>query len=209
MRAPPNSCTHTPGDAGEAGALDLVPDHAGLHHAFGEREVGRRLHRRGDRQDRIVAVIDALDVHQRLRARRRGVVAGELAERAFLGGVAPRSSRLRARSRHAPASAGRGFRSAPPRRARRGGRRHSRIPTGRSAARCRRRGTAADRARMRSAPGRACRPRSTSRGSAGPACRARCRSRRGSCRAPCSDRWRQLIQPPSGSRMITRSSVPM
>ena len=50
------------GDAGQSGALDLVPDHAGLHHAFAEGEVRRRAHRRGDAEDRVVAVIDALDL---------------------------------------------------------------------------------------------------------------------------------------------------
>src|SRR3989449_9855629 len=52
--------------AGEAGALDLVPDHAGLHDALGVREVRRRQHRAGEAEDRVVAVIDALDAHHRL-----------------------------------------------------------------------------------------------------------------------------------------------
>src|SRR5262245_8829733 len=72
------------GDPGQARALDLVPDHAGLHHAFAEGEIGRRAHRRGDAEDRIVAIIDALDLHQRLLARARGVITRELAERSFL-----------------------------------------------------------------------------------------------------------------------------
>src|SRR5437016_8197350 len=69
--------------AGEAGALDLVPDHARLHDALGVREVRRRQHRAGEAEDRVVAVIDALDAHHRLRAAPAGVIAGELAERAL------------------------------------------------------------------------------------------------------------------------------
>src|SRR5262245_4912360 len=72
------------GDPRQSRALDLVPDHAGFHHAFAEGEIGRRAHRRGDAEDRIVAVIDALDLHQRLLAWARGVIARELAERSFL-----------------------------------------------------------------------------------------------------------------------------
>src|SRR5262249_20813710 len=72
------------GDPGQSRSLDLVPDHAGLHHAFAEGEIGRRAHRRGDTEDRIVAVIDALDLHQRLLARARSVITRELAEWSFL-----------------------------------------------------------------------------------------------------------------------------
>src|SRR5262249_56847950 len=61
-----------------------VPDHAGLHHAFAEGEIGRRAHRRGDTEDRIVAVIDALDLHQWLLAWARSVITRELAEWSFL-----------------------------------------------------------------------------------------------------------------------------
>src|SRR6266404_7587725 len=67
--------------AGEAGALDLVPDHAGLHDALGVRKVGGWHHRTGEAEDRVVAVIDALDAHHRLLAAPAGVIAGELAER--------------------------------------------------------------------------------------------------------------------------------
>src|SRR5204863_1579923 len=69
--------------AAEAGALDFVPDHAGLHYALGIREVRRRHHRAGEAENRIVAVIDALDAHHGLLAAAAGVVAGELAERPF------------------------------------------------------------------------------------------------------------------------------
>src|SRR5262249_54177395 len=68
-------------DPGEARALDLVPDHAGFHHAFAEGEIRRWAHGRGDAEDWIVAVIDALHFDQRLLARTRGVISGELAER--------------------------------------------------------------------------------------------------------------------------------
>src|SRR5205814_9752244 len=71
------------GDPGETRALDLVPDHAGFHHAFAEGEIGRRAHRRGDAKDGIVAVIDALHFDQRLLARTRGVISRELAERSL------------------------------------------------------------------------------------------------------------------------------
>src|SRR5260221_9962719 len=72
------------GDAGQSRALDLAPDHAGLHHAFAEGEIRRRAHRRGDTEDRIVAVVDTLDLDQRLVARARGVITRELPERSFL-----------------------------------------------------------------------------------------------------------------------------
>src|SRR5262249_59751840 len=71
------------GDPGQPCALDLVPDHARLHHAFAEGKIRRRTHRRGDAEDRIVAVIDALDFDQRLLARARGVIPSELAEWSF------------------------------------------------------------------------------------------------------------------------------
>ena len=77
----PASWHHTPLTPGEPGGLDLVPDHAGLHDALGEGDVGRRPHRRGHGQDRVVAMIDAADAHDRLLAHVAGVVAGELAER--------------------------------------------------------------------------------------------------------------------------------
>src|SRR5205085_10340836 len=76
------------GDTRKAGALDLVPDHAGLHHAVGEREIRGRPHRRGDRDDRVIAPIDAPHMHDRLLAWARRIVAGELPERAFFGGHA-------------------------------------------------------------------------------------------------------------------------
>src|SRR5262245_33991771 len=70
-------------DPGESRALDLVPDHSRLHHAFAEREVGRRAHRRGDAEDWIVAVVNAPDLDQRLLARTRGVITCELPEWSF------------------------------------------------------------------------------------------------------------------------------
>src|SRR5262249_2346130 len=74
-------------DAVEAGALDLVPDHARLHDALGERRVGRRPHRRRHGEDRIVAVIDTTHAHDRLIAHMARVIAGELAERSFRSGL--------------------------------------------------------------------------------------------------------------------------
>src|SRR5438309_6323929 len=69
--------------ARQPGALDLVPDHAGFHDALRIRKIRWRDHRTCKAEDRVVAVIDALDAHHRLPAAPAGVVAGELAERAL------------------------------------------------------------------------------------------------------------------------------
>src|SRR3954470_5800395 len=68
---------------GETRALHFIPDHAGLHHALGVRKVGWWHHRAGEAEDRLVAVIDALDPHYGLFPAAAGVVAGEFAHRAF------------------------------------------------------------------------------------------------------------------------------
>src|SRR5262245_4899247 len=84
MRAPPNSCTHTPATPDSPARSTSSQIMPAFHHAFAEREIRRRAHRRGDAEDRIVAVIDALNLHQRLLARARSVITRELAEGSFL-----------------------------------------------------------------------------------------------------------------------------
>src|SRR5258708_16679914 len=69
--------------AGEARFLDLVPDHRGLHHRARDREIGWRPRGDRQRQNRIVAVIDAPDLDDRLLAGLAGVIAHELPERSF------------------------------------------------------------------------------------------------------------------------------
>src|SRR4051812_6194493 len=73
---------------GQARALDLVPDHSRLHDALRIRKVRGRHHRAREPEDRIVAMVDALDAYDRLLRATAGVVAGELAERTFGHGLA-------------------------------------------------------------------------------------------------------------------------
>src|SRR5262249_7683732 len=68
---------------GDAGALELVPQHGGAERQ--RDEIVGRLERRRAEHDWVVAVVDALDLHHRhFTDGRVGVVAGPLAERAFL-----------------------------------------------------------------------------------------------------------------------------
>ena len=71
-------------DARQSGLFDLVPDHCRFYRGAREGEVFRRPRRDGEREDRVGAVIDALDLDDGQCRRLRGVIAHELAKRPFL-----------------------------------------------------------------------------------------------------------------------------
>ena len=71
-------------DAGHAGIGDVLLDGGRAHHrAVARHLVWSAAHRRHAEHDRIVAVIDRLDVEHRAELGAAGIVAGPFAERAF------------------------------------------------------------------------------------------------------------------------------
>src|SRR5262249_46793055 len=70
--------------AGNAGISDVLLDGGRAHHrAIARHLVGTRAHRRHAHHDRVVAVIDRLDVEHRDLATAAGVVPGPFAARAL------------------------------------------------------------------------------------------------------------------------------
>ena len=75
-------------DAGDAGLFHLVPDHRRFNGGAGEGEVFRRARRHGQRQNRIIAVIDPAHPDHRLIGSVGRVIAHELPKWSFLAGFA-------------------------------------------------------------------------------------------------------------------------
>ena len=68
-------------DAGHAGLLDVLAQQRRAHDRTIAADLVRRALRRAAEQDRVVAMVDRLDVDDRLRPQVAGIVAGPLAER--------------------------------------------------------------------------------------------------------------------------------
>src|SRR6202043_3446881 len=69
------------GDAGHAGLLDVLAQQRRAHDGAVAADFVRWTLRRAAEQDRLVAMIDRLDVNHRLGPQIAGVIAGPLAER--------------------------------------------------------------------------------------------------------------------------------